>query len=387
VKERILYADDEIANRLVFEQTFEKSFEVVTVENGADALRKLGEREFAVLLSDQRMPGMSGNELLRRARESHPATERIILTAYDDVEPILSALNSGLVSRYIVKPWVRQELESAILGCIEIHRLRRDKVELTRRLFNAERFSSLGVLAAGVVHDAKQPLTSFRSNVPWMLELLPLFTKLQQEIAAGRLPDLETTRGDGVKLKLGTALPELPAVLEELDNAGRSLQDLMENARGLLGQDGGRGEPTTAARRALGLCRGQLRASSIQVDSEIPENLPFTKMSTPVMIQVLVNFLVNSIQAMVPGRSGTIRFRMTREADGVTLSVADNGQGMSPEVLARVREPFFTTKPVGVGTGLGLFCSQQLIAEAGGKLEISSRQHEGTTVSVWLPGG
>src|SRR6267143_756704 len=117
----VLYADDEMANRLVFEQTFNKKFEVHCVESGADALRLLETKEFAVLISDQRMPGMSGNELLRRVREKYPSTERIILTAYDEVEPILSALNTGLVSRYIVKPWVRQELESAILGCIEIH--------------------------------------------------------------------------------------------------------------------------------------------------------------------------------------------------------------------------------------------------------------------------
>src|SRR5688572_4732299 len=99
----ILYVDDEHANRLVFDITFGKDFRIKCVSSAEEAIAELAREPVAVVVTDQRMTGMSGDELLRNVREMSPDTVRMILTAYSDLEPILRAVNEGLVARYIVK--------------------------------------------------------------------------------------------------------------------------------------------------------------------------------------------------------------------------------------------------------------------------------------------
>src|SRR5262245_28140743 len=106
----VLYVDDEHANRVVFEQSLKSEFRIKTVEDAKSALEVLDHHEVAVLVSDIRMPEVDGLELLRRAKERHPNAIRMVITAYSDIDPILRAINEGLVARYIVKPWDREEL-------------------------------------------------------------------------------------------------------------------------------------------------------------------------------------------------------------------------------------------------------------------------------------
>src|SRR5688572_14277286 len=101
----VLYVDDEASNRTVFSLTFGERFNIKTASSGDEALRIIASEDVGVLLTDQRMPGMTGNELLERVRRDHPNVLRMILTAYSDLDPILKAVNDGLVARYIIKPW------------------------------------------------------------------------------------------------------------------------------------------------------------------------------------------------------------------------------------------------------------------------------------------
>src|SRR6476659_1984512 len=96
----VLYVDDERANRIVFEQSFNKKFRIKSVDSGEAALAVIAEEPVAVLVTDQRMPGMSGDELLVRFKSLSPDTIRIVVTAYSDLDPILRAVNEGLVVRY-----------------------------------------------------------------------------------------------------------------------------------------------------------------------------------------------------------------------------------------------------------------------------------------------
>jgi response regulator RpfG family c-di-GMP phosphodiesterase len=99
----VVYVDDERANRVVFETSL-REFNLLTADSGAAGLALLEAHDVAVLVTDMRMPGMSGDELLRTAKERFPRTIRMVVTAYADVDPILRAINEGLVARHI-KPW------------------------------------------------------------------------------------------------------------------------------------------------------------------------------------------------------------------------------------------------------------------------------------------
>ena len=114
---------------------------------------------------------MNGDELLRIVKERYPQIIRMVVTAYSDVEPILRAINEGLVARYIVKPWVRTELVQVLRWAIEAWTFSRDSAALHRRLLETERLATLGSIAGMLVHDLKQPLMSLLVNVEHLREL------------------------------------------------------------------------------------------------------------------------------------------------------------------------------------------------------------------------
>ena len=106
----VLYVDDERPNRIVFEQSLKTEFRIKTVGDGRSALELMAKEDVAVLVTDIRMPEMDGLELLAFAKERHPDALRMVITAFSDIDPILRAINEGLVARYIVKPFERDEL-------------------------------------------------------------------------------------------------------------------------------------------------------------------------------------------------------------------------------------------------------------------------------------
>jgi two-component system NtrC family sensor kinase len=100
--------------------------------------------------------------------------------------------------------------------------------------------------------------------------------------------------------------------------------------------------------------------------------------------QVVMNLTLNAIQAM-DGRGGRLRITTRPHDGGVRLTVEDEGCGIPPELLGKIYEPFFTTKPAGKGTGLGLFITHRIVSEMGGSISVQSRAGDGTSLTVWLP--
>src|SRR5579863_3406686 len=130
----VLYVDDEFANRVVFEQSLKSEFAIKTAADGVEALTLLDQLEVAVIVTDMRMPTMSGEELLKIAMERYPRTLRVVVTAYSDIEPILRAINEGLVARYMIKPWQREELVQILRWAVEAWTFGKDTAELQKRL-------------------------------------------------------------------------------------------------------------------------------------------------------------------------------------------------------------------------------------------------------------
>jgi signal transduction histidine kinase/CheY-like chemotaxis protein len=130
----VLLVDDEPENLRMFERGLGREFAVLTASSGEEALRVVSERPIAVVLSDQRMRGMTGVELLSRIRTLDPKTIRILVTAYGDAETLGDAINDGSVYRYVPKPWTPSELHLAVRRAIEVYALDREKDELVKEL-------------------------------------------------------------------------------------------------------------------------------------------------------------------------------------------------------------------------------------------------------------
>src|SRR5687768_7367869 len=121
----ILYVDDEASNLVALRYALEDQFTIITSQQPEEALRLLASEEIAVLIADQRMPGMTGAEVCARARQIRPDTVRIILTAYADMHAAVDAINRGQVTRYLTKPFRNEELIEVVRTAIDLVHLQR----------------------------------------------------------------------------------------------------------------------------------------------------------------------------------------------------------------------------------------------------------------------
>ena len=376
----VLYCDDERTNCVVFEQSLMSEFPIRTCADGPAALEILDEQEVAVLVTDMRMPKMRGDELLRIVKDKYPRIVRIVLTAYSDFEPMLRAINEGLVARYIVKPWVREEMIQVLRWGLEAYTFGKDAVELQRRLLETERLATIGRFASMFVHDLKQPLTAALIGVS---ELGEIFVPKMRELIARAYHDPKALE------EAGTQLDEFRKLQAEIDQALSTVRDFLQamNDFGKPKKDGAPPDtdPLPIVRHALTVCSKLAMKSKAQLDYRGPDELPHVRMSPTELTQVLINLLSNGTQAVAARglQNGYVSIEARALTDSVELSVKDQGAGMDSEVLKRVGTPFFTTRSE--GTGLGLAQCQRLVGSVGGRVQIESEVGVGTTVIITIP--
>jgi two-component system response regulator PhcR len=375
--------DDERANRIVFEQSLGTEFRIHSVSDGPAALAVLEREEVAVLVTDMRMPGMSGEELLRIAKEKKPATIRMVVTAYADVDPILRAINEGLVARYIIKPWVRAELVQVLRWAIEAWTFSRNSMTLYTRLMETERLATLGSIAGALVHDLKQPLMSLLCNVELLRELAKSSETLEAGLAHVSISSDERER-------LIELVADLDPLTSDLRTSTLHLSSLIDGLRELgKPRDKATGhadtDPLPIVRHAMAVCQDLAMSAHASILYEGPNALPRVQMSATELTQVLINLVQNGAQAVAArgAPQGTVSIVARAELNMLELCVRDDGVGMAPEVLGRVGTPFFTTRAE--GTGLGLAQCQRLVGSAGGRFRIESEPGRGTTVTIVLP--
>lgn len=130
----ILYVDDDPTNLQAMQYLLEDRFTLFTAGSGDEALKVLSDRDVAVLLADMRMPGMNGAEVCTRARELKPDVVRMIVTAYSDLHAAVDAINRGQISRYISKPYKKQEILDILRNAIDFVTIQRGVREMEVRL-------------------------------------------------------------------------------------------------------------------------------------------------------------------------------------------------------------------------------------------------------------
>ncbi len=372
--ETVLYVDDDKANLIVLRATCADEFDVVTSLSGKEALEILEQREVAVLLADQRMPGMTGVELFEIAQELYPDTVRILITAYSDLSDAINAINRGKIRRYIRKPWEPDELKAVLREGIESFQTRRKIMELETRLIETERTYALGVVAAGVAHELRNPLAA-------MVMGLDLAQLRLDKVKSDLLP------GAGVELVHVDALKRVRGQLDEVAAAAEQIADI---TRGMeLGHRRSDEETFADLKEIVDLTLTFVRAALFKVSQLDVKMDPVPRVvgSPNKLGQVITNLLVNAMQAM-PSRSRnenliSVTLGKDPTPGWVRLSVGDNGQGIPNDVTERIFDPFFTTKIQG-GTGLGLAISKKIVEEAGGTIEVTSRPGSGTQFTVRL---
>lgn len=368
----VLYIDDDESNLLVLKATCSAELDIITATSGKAGLEVMGQREVAVLLVDQRMPGMSGVEVFEVARVRHPDTVRILITAFADMTEAIAAINRGHIRRYLRKPWEPEELKAALHEAVEIYQTRKKIMDLETRLLETERTHALGVVAAGVAHELRNPLAAMSMNL---------------ELARLRLDAMNRSLADGASVDPAN-LVSLGKALEKLEGATEIAKRITEGLE--LGHRRRDDEVTADLAEILDLTlkfvrTALLKRARLEIDAQ---PVPVVQGSPRELGQVLINLLVNAMQAMPERPRGDslvrVSLRPAERPEWVSLEVSDNGNGIPAELVDRVFDPFFTTKTQG-GTGLGLAISRKIVSEAGGTINVTSEPGRGTTFTVNLP--
>ena len=171
---RVLYLDDEEANLFSFKAAFRREFEVHTCLEPHQAVRLLDEHDFHVVLSDQRMPRISGVEFFELIMPDHPDVSRVLVTGYADTDAVVDAINKGQVYRFVSKPWNEEELRNVIRSGFYLNRSRVQNAEQGTEVLAlldkiAGRVEGLGRTleegTPGAVAEVQQALKNMRSEV------------------------------------------------------------------------------------------------------------------------------------------------------------------------------------------------------------------------------
>ena len=367
---RILLVDDEADFRTTIAKRLTKRGMVVEqAGSGEECLVVLQDRPVDVVILDVKMPGMGGLKALHQIKEKHPEVEVIMLTGHATPQDGVEGIKTGAFD-YLTKPI---ELEH-LLGKIRQARekiLREDekakeaafRIKMEQQMIATERLASLGTLAAGVAHEINNPLAIIKECAGWMKSILQ-----KEEMA--RIPrkeDFEKALG-----KIENGVERARRITHELLGSVKQTDSVLSrvNLKELIGE-------------AVSLIRNEAAGKNIQVDNRV-DSADSVVWSDPYKLrQVLLNLLTNAIHAT--GSGGNITVDLKRSGDGVELAIQDTGEGIPKENLARIFEPFFSTKPTGKGTGLGLFVSRSIIEKLGGEIGVESRLGKGTCFMIRLP--
>jgi signal transduction histidine kinase len=230
-----------------------------------------------------------------------------------------------------------------------------DRSELEKRLVQADKLSSIGLLAAGVAHEVNTPLAVISAYAQMLTKQLS---------------------GDESKSKL------LEKIARQTFRASEIVNSLLNFSRTSTA-DFGEVDLNRTVEETVALVRHQLERSQIRVDIELEPDLPAVKGNGGKLQQVFLNLVLNARDAMDGG--GRLHIRTMTENSVVRVQVADTGQGIPPEHLTRIYDPFFTTKAARKGTGLGLSVTYGIVQEHGGSIEVESAVGHGTVFHLEFP--
>lgn len=227
--------------------------------------------------------------------------------------------------------------------------------ELLKQMAYNEKMAELGRISAGVVHELNAPLSVIISASQMIM------------------------REEGV--------PEF--VREMIDRINLEAQRLSQMTRGILSfsshEEGGDADVNLTVEFVLDFLCYEAARRGVSLMRNLDHRLPVVRVDCNVLKQIVINIVMNALQAMEPkGGSLLVETRALNSFE-VCIVIADTGPGIAAESLARIFEPYFTTKRPGEGTGLGLFVTRTLVENLGGRIEVSSAVGEGTSFTVTLP--
>lgn len=408
---KILIVDDEIVSRMTLQKLLENVAECTTVETGEDALEvAVSDNPPDLILLDILMPGIDGFEVCAQLKAA-PQTKDvpvIFLSANTDVEDKTRGLELGAVD-YVTKPFHKAEVKARVNTHLALKQMREDlqnkniklnqqvaeikeKTEQLRekdlQLIEMDRVVGISTLAAGIAHEINNPLGFLKSTLG---ALKKSSDKMRDALAYWQdKPEADTLVKGYRELIAEISLDRVVSSMDDrFERAGRGLTRIMDIVSSLKSFSGIDMEPVARIdinEKIKELLKVQVdqEEKKIELITEL-QDLPLIECAPHEINQCLLHLLKNAFDALES--EGTIKIitAFHPEEAQIVVQIIDSGPGMSQEVLRQVFNPFFTTKPVGSGTGVGLTLTERIIKRYGGKVQLVSKEGEGTTATISLP--
>ena len=364
MKHIILCVDDESDNVDALERLLRKKYRVLKATSGAEGLDILKTETVSLIVSDQRMPKMTGVQFLAKSMKSHPEAIRILLTGYTDVESVIDAINSGEIYKYATKPWDPVDLSNTIDKAIEKFELTHELKEKNEQLETAlkelrsldEAKNQFMIL---INHELKTPLTVMSSY----LQLLD-DTKLSEE------QDKYLARVQTATMRLQTLINDVL----ELVSAETKLVKIHSRKTSLKDLLAGIEEPFKAA----------LDSKKQEIEYSLPSL--HTKADEKIIRAVFGRILDNAIKFGDTDSTIKISSEDTDE-NGIELTVTNKGKSLAKETIAKILKPFTLDEDImhhTKGAGLGLSICRALLRAHESELHIECPRGE-FRVSFTLP--
>ena len=372
--ETILLVDDEEGIRKVLGISLQDAgYEVLAAANGEEALNMFRAQQPALVLTDIKMPGMDGIELLQKIKQESADTEVIMLTGHGDLDLAIKSLQYEAAD-FITKPISDEALEIALKRAHDRmwmrHRLREYTEGLealvyqkTQQLVQSERLAAIGQTVTTLAHAIKNIIGGLSGG----LFVLEKGMELSNE--EYRAQGWEMLKGNVAKIK-NLALGLL--------NYAKDREPDFELC-----------DPNEPMRQVFHLMLPRAEEAGVKLKMELAEDLNYTLLDPEAIHSCLLNLVTNAVDACrdfeCVNRTLEIVIR-SLNVDGwaVEYRVEDNGCGMDAETRKQVFNNFFSTKG-SKGTGLGLMITRKVITEHGGAIELTSEKEKGSTFSIRLP--
>ena len=404
IPDRILIVDDEEIVRGLFAVLLGDRYECHRAADAQEALSMLTEREFALVISDVQMPGLSGVELLRKIVTEFPDVAVIMVSGIDRPQRVIDMLRIGAFD-YLLKPCDLDALQLCVERALERRTLLRNgkrykrdlerrntelaaqKAELERlqaQLVQSEKMASIGQLAGGVAHELNNPAGFIYSN----MESLAQYTSdLNRLLAAyDRQAPSSGSEVDAIKreIRYETLLTELTSIVEDCQEGARRIRDIVLNLRTFSRLDEAelkRVDIHAGIEATIRLLSQYFNSNHVTLKREYAE-LPLVECCAGQLNQVWMNLLTNAAQAIGDG-VGEVKIETALRNQTVIVRISDTGHGIAPEHLERIFDPFFTTKAEGLGMGLAIVRS--IVESHGGTLAAENADDGGARFHFILP--
>lgn len=380
-RKHLLIVDDEPVILQILKAVFEdEPVRLTCVGTGNDAKRVLEEQGCDLLITDKNLPDINGLELLKMAKHLNRFTEVIIITGYASLETALMAMEHDAFD-YVVKPLnnvfdirnkIRRALEKQTMA-MENERLlgdlrdRNDALQsalddaqaLQSELIQSEKLAGIGTLAAGVAHEISSPLF----GILGLSEAIP--------------SEDDRTKVDEYANEIATYCGNIRSIVVDLSGYSRASTEHAEpvDVSAVLGD-------------AIRLVQRAVDVSDLEMNVEVASGLSTMGRATEVQ-QVFVNLIKNAIEAVRDQHGttggGLVEITAGKGIDHVWATVEDNGVGIPEEVQSRVFDPFYTTKPPGKGTGLGLNVAYRIMTKHRGHISLRESESGGTAFRIQFP--